>query len=93
MIIVVEGWFIRKGVDGIARHECWSAFFGHETAFDLFDDIVSCHRMDDVERLDEETGVVDVCMNGYYVERKDRSRTHVLRFISIPDGRWNNTSG
>ena len=63
MIIVVEGWFIRKGVDSIARQKGWSAFFSHETAFDLFNDVVRCHRMDVLEwfeRLRVRRGKMDV---------------------------------
>jgi len=52
VIIVVEGWFVRKGVSSVARQEGWSAFFSHETAFDLLNDVVSCHVVEWVSSIE-----------------------------------------
>jgi len=44
VVVVVESWFARVGLDVIGWKEGWNALFSHETAFNLLNNVVSCHR-------------------------------------------------
>jgi len=51
MMILGEGWCVGEGVGVVGRGKSGNALFSHETAFDLFDEFVSCHSKAFDERL------------------------------------------
>lgn len=70
MTRAIEGRFIGVRVDIVGWKEGWDTLFSHKTAFDLLDDVVSCHRgWIEGGKGEEEKGVVYVLM-GLNDERK-----------------------